>query len=460
MTMWRPQLRDEGPVYLEIARALGTDIRTGRLRPGDRLPPQRDLAAALGVNVGTITRAFAEARRRGLIRGQVGRGTFVSRPVPPALIVREEREFAQDTVDLSINLPLVEPGPNLAEGLRQLARLPDLESSMGYRDPSGSPAARRAGVQWFERLGIDVEPDQVVVCAGAQHAILVALSSLVGPGDLILTEALTYPGVVGVAKMLGLRIRPVAIDAEGIVPEALEEICHSERPRLLYCMPTLQNPTTSQWSQQRRVRIAEIAETYDLVLVQDDIQGAIIEETGTSLAQLSPDRVLTIAGISKNLSPGLRIAYLGGSRSRMETLGELVWSSIWMANPIGAQLASQWIEDGTADTVIEARRREMDLRHELAHRALAALNYHTRRGAYHLWLKLEEPWQSQSFSSALLKQRIHVTPSEAFLPLPGVGPAAVRISLTSIEDLGVLRASLETIARLAKGKDPLQTVRL
>jgi len=460
MTIWQPTLDEQGPVYLAITRALESDIRTGSLRPGDRLPPHRELADTLGVNVGTVTRAFGEARRRGLIRGEVGRGTFVSRPSSPPLSSPRANRTGSGTIDLSINLPLVQPGPNLAEGLRKLAEHPDLEREMGYRDPAGSMSVRRAGARWLERLGVQVPPDQVVTCAGAQHAILVALSSVAGPGDLILTEALTYPGVVGAAKMLGLRIRAVAMDEAGLIPESLEEICRAERPRLLYCMPTLQNPTTAQLSEGRRSRIAEIAEACDLIVVQDDIQGGIIDDPVPSLASLVPDRVLTIAGVSKNLAPGVRIAFLCGSPSRISRLSELIWSSVWMATPIGAELVAQWIEDGTADAVIEARRREMDLRHDLASAALASLRYQTRPGAYHLWLSLPDPWTAQNFTSALLNQGIVVSPSEAFLAQPGEAPPAVRISLTSVEDPEVLDRALQKIAKLAAGPEPSRSVRL
>lgn len=462
MTIWSPNLVESGPVYLAITRALEADIRGGRLRPGERLPTHRDLARSLGVNVGTISRSYAEARRRGLIQGEVGRGTYVSRPkaTPLSLLPGPDSGRFPAMLDLSINLPLADPGPDMAEGLRRLAERPDLDSALGYQEPAGSRVAREAGAEWFEGLGIAVSPEQVVTCAGAQHGILVALSSVVGPGELVLSEALSYPGFIAAAKLLGLRVGPVAIDEAGIVPESLEAICRAERPRLLYCMPTLQNPTTAVLCEERRARVAQIAREHDLVIVQDDIQGGSIDDPAPSIAEMAPERVLTIAGISKNLAPGLRVAYLAGAHDRIARLSELIWSSVWMATPIGAELAALWIQDGTAKRLLSARRAEMDVRHELARTALAGTRWRSVPGAYHLWLELDHGWTGQSFASALRDQGIAVTASDAFVVGGEAAPAAVRISLSATRSLEALRLGLEAVARLARGPQAPAAVRL
>jgi DNA-binding transcriptional MocR family regulator len=282
----------------------------------------------------------------------------------------------------------------------------------------------------------------------------------VGPGELVLSEALTYPGFVAAAKLLGLRLGPVAIDEAGIIPESLEAICRVERPRLLYCMPTLQNPTTAMLCEERRWQIAQIARTHDLVIVQDDIQGGSIDDPASSIAEMAPERVLTIAGVSKNLAPGLRVAYLAGALDRIARLSELIWSSVWMAPPIGAELAAQWIKDGTARRLLTARRAEMDVRHELARSALAGIRWRSVPGAYHLWLELDHGWTGQSFASALRSQGIAVTASDAFLVGGEAAPAAVRISLSATRSLEPLRLGLEAVARLAGGPPTPASVRL
>ena len=448
MTSWSPVLDDAGPVYLAITRALESDIARGRIGAGDRLPTHRDLAASLGVNVGTVSRAYAEARRRGLIAGTVGRGTFVRERGASSFShfePKHEPRRGSDLIDMSINVPLAMPGPDLSAALETLSRNNRLDQAMAYQEPSGSQAARNTGTSWLRRLDIDVDPNQVVVCAGAQHAILVALGAIAAPGDLVLCEALTYPGFLGAARMLGQRVRGVEIDDDGLIPESLEEACQSERPRLLYCMPTLHNPTCAQLPKERREAIASIAQRHDLMIVQDEIQGGLIDDEGPSLAQLIPDRVLTIASLSKTLSPGIRVAYLAGPAAIIPRMTEAIWSSIWMTSPLGAELANLWLGDGTVDRVLALRRSEMDARQRIASSILEGLPYRTRAGSYQIWLPLPERWESQGITSALMRKGVRVSSAEEFQAGGYPAPRAIRISLSAIGRHADLTRGLETI---------------
>lgn len=449
MTIWSPQLEDAGPVYLEITRALESDIREGRLQAGDRLPPHRELAAALGVNVGTVSRAYAEARRRGLVRGEVGRGTYVQPPGPLPFGAAVTAPDEAGPIDMSTNVPLRTPAPDLAAALHDLAASAGLDALVAYGDPSGSPAVRAAGAAWLAGLGVDVTPDRVAVCAGAQHAILTALAGVVGPGEVVLAEALTYPGFLGAARLLGLRVRGVALDEHGIVPESLEQVCRSERPRLLYTMPGVQNPTAVRLSDERRRRIATLARRHDLTLVQDDVQNGLVDDPGPSLAALAPERVLTIASLSKNFVPGLRIAFLAGEALDVERAREVVWSSIWMASSIGAEIARRWIEDGTGHALLAERREEMRVRHALAARILHGLDYVTRPGSYHLWLPLPPGWSNASFTAELARRHdVRVSSADAFLAQRGEAPRAVRISISGPVDHAQLEVGLRAIREL------------
>ena len=459
MTMWSPEIQTQGPLALSITRALESDVRSGKLRPGDQLPTHRELATELGVNVGTVSRAYSEARRRGLIRGEVGRGTFVRSPTKATFTPRTENAAAA-VVDLTLNVPQAYPAPDLAIALRSLADADDLADVVSYRDPAGSKRARDAGVTWLKQLGVDAEPGDVVVCAGAQHGILVAIASVVGPGELVLSESLTYPGFQAAARLLGLRVGPVEMDEEGIVPAALEAACIAEKPRLLYCMPTLQNPTAAVMGAARREQIVEIARRHDLIIVQDEVHGGIVDDPAPSLATLAPERVITIAGVSKILLPGLRISFVCGPPERMSLVAELVWSSIWMASSLGSELVAQWIEDGTADRALSERREDMDERHAIARLVLDGWDYVTRPGAYHLWLKLPRHWDTAGFVAAALKRGVAVSAADAFVVAPGRAPSAVRISLTGAPDHETLRQSLQILATLLAEEPAVSTVRL
>ena len=459
MTMWSPEMIEEGPLALAITRALEADVRSGRLQPGDRLPTHRDLATELGVNVGTVSRAYAEARRRGLVVGEVGRGTFVREPTGATLTPRSAHAEGA-AVDLTVNIPQAYPSPDLGTALHALADADDLANVVAYHDPAGSERARRAGVTWLSWLGIEARAEDVVVCSGAQHGIVVAVSSVVGPGELVLAESMTYPGFQGAARLLGLRVAPLEMDGQGILPEALAAACRADKPRLLYCMPTLQNPTAAVMSAERREAIVAVAREHDLTIVQDEVHGGIVDDPAPSLATLAPERVITIAGVSKILLPGLRTAFVAGPPDRAAMFSELVWSSVWMSSPLGSEITAQWIEDGTAERILRERREEMDARHAIAERALEGCDYETRPGSYHLWLRLPRRWDAASFVAAALERGVAVSPAESFVVAPSRAPAAVRISLTGTPDHASLRSSLEALAELAVGSPTRPSVRL
>src|SRR6218665_213431 len=286
MTIWSPDLRERtGPLYRVIADALAEDRAAGRLAPGARLPTHRELAERLGVTVGTVTRAYAEAEKRGLVRGEVGRGTYVRADgVPAHMPAPMDVGDEASPVELGVNAPATPEGDPASTALRksleEVGRSPRLTELLAYQPAAGAPAPprgggaglayqggagalthREAGAAWAARFGLKAKPEQVVVCAGAQHAMEVALAALAKPGDTLVTEALTYPGIKVLARRFQLRVQGLALDAGGIVPEALEAACRAGPVRLLYTQPTCHNPTGMGQSEERRGGVAGGART-------------------------------------------------------------------------------------------------------------------------------------------------------------------------------------------------------
>jgi DNA-binding transcriptional MocR family regulator len=228
MTKWLPKISDrQGPRYRAIADCLAEDVQQGLLGQGDRLPPHRELAERLGLTVGTVSRAYAEAERRGLVRGEVGRGTFVRQPRPPLSPDAAASVSAGGLIDLGMNLPLYGEDPDLGAALLRLGRRRDVNDLLRYQSDAETRRHRRAGAAWIARHGVQVAPSQVVITAGAQHAITVLLGTLCRPGDTVLCEPLTYPGLKTVASLLGLHLMAVPTDEKGLLPDALQRICES-----------------------------------------------------------------------------------------------------------------------------------------------------------------------------------------------------------------------------------------
>lgn len=467
--MWKPEVRESrAPLYLAIAQALADDIALGHLRPGDRLPTQRELGSALGVALGTVTRAYAEAERLGLIRGEIGRGTFVAqpagRPVMPGRAGAEELprppEESSGVIDLSVNLPVYSEDPDLGSALRRLGERPDLDQLLHYQAHAGMELHRRAGARWVERFGLDVGADSVLICAGTQNALTVAFSALAEPGDVVLTEQLTYPGVKAVARHLNLRLEGVEMDEGGLVPgavvAAVEKLrARGRRARVLYLMPTLHNPTSASLSEARRREIADIARRHDLAIMEDDADRLLVAGAPPPLSSLAPERSYFVAGMSKAVSGGLRIAFLVAPPGQVERLAHGLWATHWMVAPLMAEIATLWIDDGTADLVVERKRTESAARQRMAREILSGIAYRAHPNGYHLWIELPNGWKSAELVAEAHRRGVAVTPAESFAVGEAEVPPAVRACLGAARDRRDVRTALTVLAGILRSDSGL-----
>jgi DNA-binding transcriptional MocR family regulator len=453
MTIWTPSIVDGEcgrPLYLSIAQAIEADVLAGRLQPGDRLPPHRDLAARIGVTVGTVSRGYAEAHRAGWISGEVGRGTFVLDRLAGRFPSRREEDGG--AIDLSLNVPIESPAPDLAAALRALAGMDGVQSLLRYAPTRGPHNDRVAGATVLERHGLAVDPERVVLCAGAQHGVGVALEAVSRPGDCILAEELTYPAFRPLAEARGLRIHPVALDEQGIVPEALRVACRKARPKALYVIPTLHNPTTGSLSIERREALAEIAGRHDLIVIEDDIHRMLAPESPPPIAHFAPERTIYVASLSKTLAPGLRVGYLVAPPAFHDRLASAVWRSLWMLSPVATALATHWVLGGEFDAIAAAKRREAAARQALAAKILPRARVRTARTAYHLWLATGAVWTAEAFTLQARARGVLVTPATAFHLGSGPSPAAVRVSLSAAADRSVLVTALERLRKVLDGE--------
>lgn len=452
MTIWSPDIKQkEGPVYRAIADAIAQALQGGELQPGESLPTHRALARALGVTVGTVSRGYAEAERRGMVVGEVGRGTFVrGREAGPLAALDESREGV--AVDMGLNLPCIarEEGQILADALRALASQPDHAHLLGYQRYSGSPRQRDAGARLLRRLGLDAEADNVLVTAGGQHALTVIFATLTRPGDLVLTESLTYPGMKSVAQMLGLRLHGLPLDEHGLVPEAFEEACQAEEALALYTIPTLQNPTCSIMPEERRRQVAEIAERYGVLIVEDDVHGLLVEEAPSPMTTHAPEHGVYVASTGKSIAPSLRVGYLWAPERLVERLDAGVRTTTWMASPITAEIATLWINEGTVDRIVAGKRALARERQQIVKEQLAGFDYVAHPEAIHVWLRLPEPWRSGDFVEQARQRGVQVTGAEVFAVGREAIPHAVRLGIAApasrdalCRGLGILREILE-----------------
>ncbi|MDM0014481.1 PLP-dependent aminotransferase family protein [Variovorax sp. J22P168] len=425
---WHKRLDgSDKPAYLLLADLIADDIRTGRLVARDKLPTLRDLAVELQLNYTTVARGYAEARKRGLIDSRAGSGTFI-RGSSPSLPLR-----GGGGAEMTMNLPPEPQDSALLERMQHSAGRVLAESDpwnlLRYQDFGGTGRDKEAGMQWLRRRVPDCRLDQILVCPGI-HSVLTALfSQLARPGELICVEALTYPGVKAIATQLGIQLHALPLDEEGPMGESFEHACRTLKPKALYCNPTLNNPTTATISRARREALADIALRYAIPIIEDDAYAMLPRQVPPALATLAPELTTYITGFSKTLGAGLRNAYVCSPSARQsQRLAGALRATTVMASPITNALATLWVEDGTAEAMLQAVRNESNARQALAARHLGEHGVPAVADCFHLWLPLSSAWSTVEFASYLRTQNVGVVASAAF-STDGLPPDAVRVCL-------------------------------
>lgn len=443
---WIPSVeKTDGPMYLSIAEAIAKDVRDGVLKPGQRLPPQRALAEALNIDFTTVSRAYAAAGKKDLVEGRVGQGTYVKD------VERQPREtpmMAKDrTVDMSMNMPPCFNDAKLFrqmwDGFQDLGTYKGDKFLMRYQRPGGSEADRAAGQKWLQN-NCQLEPtDDVVLCNGVQSAVLSIASLILKPGDTVCCEALTYPGFLAVAKYLNLNLIPVAMDDEGLDPDALADICKKHQPTALYTTPTLHNPTATTLTSERRSRIAKIADQYNLTILEDDAYGALAADAPPPLAHFAPDRTWHISSTSKALAPSLRVCFvLPPNGVSSEGIRRAIRANGGVVSPISAGLATTWINSGIANKVTSAIRAETRRRQKTFSDILPDVPI--MDDAFHVWLTIPEDQSATEFVLSMRGIGTGLVPGRAFTI--GAAPNAVRVALGSSGTLKDLQNDLHRIA--------------
>jgi DNA-binding transcriptional MocR family regulator len=430
------------PRYLAIAEAIAAEIEDGRMAPGNRLPPQRDLAYRLGVTVGTVSRAYRVLARRRLVGGHVGRGTFVSaRTAMPAA-------DGDGVIELVRNVPPLPPPEDLVrETFLALAEAPAPESLFAYAVGAGAAPVREAAAAWTRRVGLEASAEQVCIFGGAQQALAAACLAFGGSGALV--EALTYPGLLNAAQATRTALFPVALDGEGLSAADLDRAAVASGARLLVLVPTLQNPGNTVMSLERRAAIAEVARRRDFTIVEDDVYGFVIEERPPPIASLAPERTIYLSGVSKWLAPGLRVAWAVAPAALRARLLSTLYAMSLCRPPLTAEIAQRWLESGAAVRLLAAQRRETRARQALAAERLSGFRLAAHPASFHVLMHLPEPWTAEAFASAARGRGVGVVPAAAFAAAPAAAPRTVRVSLTEARDRATLDRALAILAELA-----------
>jgi len=433
----------EGPRYRQIADFIERAVAQKRLQAGDRLPPQRGLAQRLGVDLTTVTRAYAEAGLRGLLDPRGAQGTFIARPAQQSV----------QLIDLGMNMPPAPLGCDLQElvqrGLAKVMDRHDMNVMMAYHLAGGGPDAREAGAQWLAQAMGPVDPDLVLVCPGAQAALAALILAYSVPGDSIVAEPMVYPGLLSAARHLGRKVLAAEADGDGMTPAGLERACRESGSRLVYLNPTLQNPTTHTMSAQRRRDLLRSAVACGARVIEDDPYRLFLDDAPPTLASHAPASVFHLATLAKCLTPGLRTAFvLCPDEDSRERVLAAMRSFALMAAPLMGALTTQWITGGSAQAVLNGVRAEAQARQRIARQVLPG-PFGSEAAGIHLWQVLPDPWTAADLARAAREEGLSVASSDVF-QAGAAAPNAIRISLGGVKDREELAQALAKLAELMR----------
>ncbi|MFI6277422.1 PLP-dependent aminotransferase family protein [Streptomyces sp. NPDC050988] len=436
--------------YRRIADRLAEEILTGRLKAGERLPPQRVFAKRRRIAGSTAGRVYGELVRRGLVVGEVGRGTFVrAAPVPSGRALAEPAATAA-VVNLELNYPSLEGQSELlAGGLVPLLRADVLGEVTRAVPATGTAAAREAVAGLLAGSGWRPRPEQLLFAGNARQAIAGALASLVRPGGRVGVEELTYPLVKEIAARIGCVLVPLETDGEGLLPGAVAAAHRSAPLSALYVQPTLHNPTSATMGDARKRELAQVVRELGLPVVEDRIWSFLHEE-GVPFAAYAPERVHVVDGLSKRVAPGLTVGFLVVPEGRVEAAAGALRSGGWTAGRFALEAGTRWIQDGVVDRLVADRRADAARRQRVVAELLDGFAIRADPSAYYAWWELPSPWRADTFTAAAAARGIAVTPGPVFAVGAQAAPDAVRLGLASVP-VPALGRALRTLRDVARG---------
>ena len=432
--------------YRILAESIAGDIAAGRLRAGDRLLPQREFAYRRNVAPSTAGRVYAELLRRGLVVGEVGRGTFVAAQTSRTGLVFSEPNHQR--VDLEHIFPIL-PDQEIAIA-RSLSAMLRPEGVAGVLNPisaTGTVPGRNIAARFLSRSRWAPNPDQLLFTGNGKQAIAAAITAVVSPGRRLGVEPFTFSTIKKIAEHLGVTLVPLAMDEGGIRVDRLKVIHRSARLSALYLQPVLHNPLGVTMSSTRREELARFALDQDLVIIEDSVNAFLSNEP--PLAALAPEGCIVVDSLSKRIAPGLTVGFVVPPRRLADRVAKAIGSGAWQAPAFAFNAVLHLMGDGTASSIVGAKRKDAVKRQAIARDVLSDFAVRADPHAYHLWLELPKPWRSRQLVAAASSKGIALSPSSMFAIREAHAPNAVRIALPW-PPMSELRRALEVLARLLR----------
>jgi DNA-binding transcriptional MocR family regulator len=412
--------------YTALVDEIAAAIAAGQLKSGERLPPQRQFAYERGIAVSTASRVYAELLRRGLVVGEVGRGTFIAGET--AASPRLPQEPFDGRIDLEFNFPtLPDQAALMAKSLAAWQRPGTLGAALSPVTGRRLVEASRVSAHFLATDRWRPRPEGFLFAGSGRQAIAAAVSALVPVGGRLAVEAVTYPMLKGIAARLGITLVPVAMDDEGLRTDALAKAHRAGALAAVYLQPVMQNPLGYSMSEGRRAEMIHLVRKLDLMIVEDFVYGFLSD--APPLAAEAEDRAIVVDSLSKRLAPGVAVGLLYVPPQLHERFAMIVRTGAWSVTPLALAAGMTLLADGTAAEITRRKRIDASARQAIVAECLAGQNLVADPHSYHVWLNLPDGWRAEPLTAAAARAGIAVTPASTFAVAPGHSPNAVRLAL-------------------------------
>lgn len=442
-TIWQPTLSEAiKPKYKAVVSTIRAGIESGELAEGSKLPPVRELAWSLGITPGTVARAYTVMTESGVLTAEVGRGTFVARQASPLMqdapvevdAIAHRAGGQADSYAVSMfspHLPAVGQTVLIRKLLGEIALDPP-SGLMHYPNRTNAQPAREAVVRWLEGTPLGGLSEQdVVLSHGGQNGLqLIYQTILRGRKPTILIEEIAYPGFRRAAELLRAEVVPVAMDADGVIPEALEEAARAHDAQLFCTSPEVHNPTGGFTPVARREALVAVARRHDLQIVEDDCYRMRVERAPT-YRMLAPERGWYVSSLAKTLTPALRIGYALAPQGQTPALRRVAeYNCFGLATPM-LDLCARLLTHPQIDRIADTAREALDAYIHSAVNVLGGYDVVWRPNVPFLWLRLPLGWRAGAFCQAAEGRGVRIRSAEEFVCRDARAPHAVRLAINA-----------------------------
>ena len=427
---WKPAWSKERPMYQSLAKRLEDDIRSGALLPGTKLPPQRELADFLDINVSTVSQAFRICSDKGLLTSVTGSGTFVAYDAMTNL------SLAPDGTEPLIELASMMPETIAVDGVvaSLQAMLAEEKAPAFFQYGSGRAAWRRlVALDLLRRAGA-VGKEGAVAANGGQNAIVASLLALCRPGDRLGVDPLVYSGLKQAARLLGVRLVPVAQEQGEMSADGIRYAVQNHQIKGLYIVPDFQNPTAHVMSEQGRRTIAQAAEDEGLFIIEDGVARLMAADPLPTIQSLAPERTFFILSLSKVLLPTLRMAYILCPPAYTDALQDIVQSLHLSQSELLAELTARLLVSGAAEALIAARREGAARRNAIAEEILKGYTLLGSSECLSRWLVLPEGLTGTQAEDEARRRGVAVYGDAHFAVGPESRQYGLRLAVTAPAD--------------------------